>query len=114
GIITIEAMHTKTMTERKVAITSRLRTELAKLREFFDPKLEGRVFGIAATVKHSFDAARKDAGLVDFRFHDLRHTAATRLVQGHLPLAEIGRILGHADPKTTYRYVNADSSTLTR
>ena len=114
GIVTIEAMHTKTMTERKVAITTRLRAELAQLREFFEPKPEDRVFGVAATVKHSFDAARKDAGLVDFRFHDLRHTAATRLVQGHLPLAEVGRILGHADPKTTYRYVNADSSTITR
>lgn len=113
GIITIEAMHTKTMTGRQVGITSRLRAELIARRKIsLGP--EERVFGITTTVKRSFDAARKEAALADFRFHDLRHTAATRLTQGHLPLAEVGRILGHADPKTTFRYVNADSSTITR
>jgi integrase len=114
GIITIEAMHTKTMTERKVAVTSRLRAELVKLRQFFAPVDEDRVFGVSTTVKHSFDAARREAGLVDFRFHDLRHTAATRLTQGRMQLAEVGRILGHSDPKTTFRYVNSDSRTLER
>lgn len=78
------------------------------------PEAETLVFGITDNVKRSFTAARNAAGLSDVRFHDLRHTAATRLVRGELPLPEVGRILGHTQPKTTYRYVNADASTASR
>jgi integrase len=45
-------------------------------------------------------------GLADLRFHDLRHTAATRLVSCHISLPEVGRVLGHTKPQTTYRYTN--------
>lgn len=48
---------------------------------------------------------RKDAKLQHLRFHDLRHTAATRLAQT-MQLALVGQVLGHSDPKTTHRYVN--------
>jgi integrase len=54
------------------------------------------------------------AGLPDVRFHDLRHTAATRLVAAHLPLPEVGRVLGHTQANTTYRYVNANIETTRR
>ena len=53
------------------------------------------MFGIVDNVKRTFGAARRDAGLKDLRFHDLRHTAATRLVGAHVPLSEVGRVLGH-------------------
>jgi integrase len=59
-------------------------------------------------------SARKIAGLSDVRMHDLRHTAATRLVQGHVPLSEVGRVLGHTQANTTYRYVNANVETARR
>jgi integrase len=51
--------------------------------------------------------ALSDAGIEDFRFHDLRHTGATRLVRatGNLKLAM--RQLGHADIATTARYAHA-------
>ncbi|MFL6244770.1 MAG: hypothetical protein ACJ74H_02005 [Thermoanaerobaculia bacterium] len=39
--------------------------------------------------------------------------AATRLCQG-LPLPQVGRILGHVQPSTTYRYVNVDAETARR
>jgi integrase len=72
------------------------------------------VFGFSDNVKKSFASARGQAGLPDVRFHDLRHTAATRLVGAHLPLAEVGRILGHTQANTTYRYVNANVETARR
>ncbi len=72
------------------------------------------VFGIRDNVRMAFDSARTDAKLSDVRFHDLRHTAATRLVQKGLSLAEVGRILGHSQPVTTYRYVNPDETTIRR
>jgi integrase len=44
--------------------------------------------------------------IVDFRFHDTRHTAATRLVRatGNLRLAQ--RLLGHTDIATTTKYAH--------
>jgi integrase len=69
------------------------------------------VFGIIDNVKRSFTAARSKAGLNDLRFHDLRQTAATRLVGAHIPLSEVGRVLGHTQANTTYRYVNANIET---
>src|SRR6185503_9960511 len=60
------------------------------------------------------DRARAAAGLPDIGFHDLRHTAATRLVAAHLPLPEVGRVLGHTQANTTYRYVNANIETTRR
>ena len=57
---------------------------------------------------------RTKAGLPDVRFHDLRHTAATRLVAAHPPLPEVGRVLGHTQANTTYRYVNANLETTRR
>jgi len=114
GILSIQAFHTKTMKERQVALTGRLTSVLETLRASAPDNLNGRVFGIHDNVKRSFAAARKGAGLEDVRFHDLRHTAATRLVGAHLPLPEVGRILGHTQANTTYRYVNANIETAKR
>ena len=43
-----------------------------------------------------------------------RHTAATRLVKGHLPLQMVSRILGHSQPQTSYRYLSAVAETATQ
>ena len=41
------------------------------------------------------------------RFHDLRHTAATRMVDAGAPLSVVQELLGHRDIHTTRRYVDA-------
>jgi integrase len=43
----------------------------------------------------------------DFRFHDLRHTAASYLVMNGATLHEAGEVLGHKSMETTKRYVTA-------
>ena len=114
GRITIQAFNTKAMREREVGITDRLMRELQVLYEQ-SPKVDDLlVFGIEDNVKKAFDAARRAAGLPDVRFHDLRHTCATRLNAEGIPLPEIGRILGHTQANTTYRYVNANIETVRR
>ncbi len=114
GVILIQAFNTKTMKQRELSMTTRLKLELARLYEQSTKDPAFRVFGILDNVKRSFTGARKDAGLTDVRFHDLRHTAATRLVGAHIPLSEVGRVLGHTQANTTYRYVNANVETAKR
>jgi integrase len=113
-VITVAAFNTKTMRARTVSVTARLAKELERLYEQSPKHRDGLVFGIRDDVKHSFDTVRRAAGLSDLRFHDLRHTAATRLVGLHIPLSEVGRVLGHTQANTTYRYVNANIETARR
>lgn len=111
-LITIRAFNTKMMRERRVGMTHRLTQELWTLYSQ-NPNPDALLFGIAS-VKHSFNKVRKHAGLTDMRFHDLRHTYATRLVSKHLPLAEVSRVLGHTQPTMTYRYTNLTVETARR
>src|ERR1044071_1105708 len=113
-ILTIQSLNTKTLRERHIAMTERLASKLESLYEMSNKDADALVFGISNNVKRSFNAVRKAAGLMDVRFHDLRHTHATRLVGAHLPLAEVGRILGHTQSQTTYRYTNANLETARR
>ncbi len=57
--------------------------------------------------KKSFEAALADAGIENFRFHDLRHIAGTRLAELGVGIETIRDILGHADIRTTLIYVHA-------
>lgn len=113
-VIHVRAFHTKTMTARDVPVSQRLHSELKRLWDISPQDADGLVFGIRDNVRLAFDSARTDAKLFDVRFHDLRHTAATRLVQKGLSLPEVGRILGHSQPITTDRYVNPDEATIRR
>ncbi len=113
-VLTIRAFNTKTMKERQVSLTTRLALELEYLWESSPKHRDQIVFGFTNNVKRSFNSARNQAGLADVRFHDLRHTAATRLVAAHIPLPEVGRVLGHSQANTTYRYINANIETTRR
>jgi len=55
-------------------------------------------------------AAREAIGLPGLRFHDLRHTAATRALAAGGNLNVVKEMLGHADIATTARYANSDVS----
>jgi len=59
------------------------------------------------SVRTAFEAARRRAGLTDLRFHDLRHTFATRLVAAGVDLVTVKELLGHQDISMTLRYAHA-------
>jgi integrase len=57
-------------------------------------------------VSRRFKAACRAASVRPVRFHDLRHTFATRLAASGQPLRTIQEFLGHADAKTTQIYAH--------
>jgi len=55
-------------------------------------------------VTTSFRNALARAGITGFRFHDLRHTAASHMVMAGIPMKTVGEILGHSTVSVTERY----------
>lgn len=58
------------------------------------------------SIRTAFEGARRRAGLDGFRFHDLRHTVGSRILEltGNLKAAQT--FLGHKDISTTLRYAH--------
>lgn len=63
-------------------------------------------------IKNGFATARKAAGLDGLRIHDLRHSAASFMVNSGVDLYAVGRVLGHADHQSTMRYSHLANDTL--
>ena len=49
---------------------------------------------------------RKAADLMDVRLHDLRHSFASDALMSGVPLATVGKLLGHKQARTTERYAH--------
>jgi len=49
---------------------------------------------------------RTAAKLKDFRWHDLRHSCASILLQSGATLAQVGSVLGHKSPAMSLRYAH--------
>lgn len=61
-------------------------------------------------MRKAFATALRRAGIADFHWHDLRHTAASWMIQRGVPLAVVREILGHSDVKLTMRYAHVGAS----
>lgn len=57
-------------------------------------------------VRNGFVKACEKAGIKDFTFHDLRHTAASWLVSDGVPLEVVKELLGHSSITMTERYAH--------
>jgi integrase len=74
------------------------------------PNLDtGRPF---TTLKKAWQTAKDHADLGDLRMHDLRHSAASLMINAGVDLYAVGRVLGHTDHKSTMRYSHLANETL--
>ena len=102
-------------TRRSVPMADRLARELDRWSQRTEYRGDGQlVFAHPQTgspldrskVTKRFKAACRAAGVREVKFHDLRHTFATRLAASGQPLRTIQEFLGHADSKTTQIYAH--------
>lgn len=75
--------------------------------DFVFPSDDGKQ---AAEIRRAWEEVRAAAQLDDFRFHDLRHTAASYLAMNGASLAEIAEILGHKTLQMVKRYAHLSDS----
>jgi integrase len=104
----IQVRQTKTGKNRIVPMNKTVSQMLERL-----PKASGYVFpspktgGRMVDLKGRFMSALSTAKIKDFRFHDLRHTAATRMGDKGADAFTLASILGHSDIRMTARYTHA-------
>jgi len=118
NFITIRAEISKSKKSRKIPISSVLRSIL--LEQKLKTKKSGHVFVTLqgkpysltnpSALKRTFSTARTNAKIDNLTFHDLRHTAATRMAEHGASIVAVKEILGHADIKTTMKYFHPEKS----
>jgi integrase len=87
---TAQLLDTKNGEDRTIPLSSRAIAVLKTLPR----NINGKVFS-GVDVSHSFTAACKRAGIVDLRFHDLRHEATSRFFEKGLNPMQVSAITGH-------------------
>lgn len=99
---------TKTGRPRDVPLSKKSVALFERMRGWDDEL----VFGVkAATLDALFRKYRQRAGLEGFTWHDTRHTAAT-MVSKKVPVLDLCKIFGWADPKMAMVYYNPHAETL--
>lgn len=118
GFITLRALDTKAKTARQVPMTPDVRKTLQGLAKVRKSLKTRHVFTYAGRplqrLTRSFKTALKDAGIKDFRFHDLRHCASTNLRRAGVDTATAMKIIGHKSEKMWKRYNAIEERDLTQ
>ncbi len=70
--------------------------------------------GDTYNLRKSFETALKESGILDFHFHDLRHTFASHLAMSGVDLNTVRELMRHKDFHTTLRYAHLSRDHKTR
>ena len=108
--ISLAANITKSGEDRYIPMSDEVHKVLAKWKPM-DAKPDDLVFATPAgapimSSKTAWASLMKAASITDFRWHDLRHHAASKMVMSGASLYVVCKILGHADVSTTQRYAH--------
>jgi integrase len=105
----ITARQTKAGDTRQVPMNDVVVEALRKIPRRLDNEyvFPGRIKGFHLTdLPKEWETCVKNAQLEDFRWHDLRHTFASRLVMAGVDLYTVKKLLGHHDLTMTERYAH--------
>jgi integrase len=112
NVITLQ--ETKNGERRVLALSGHALHLIKKLAEKHHPNTElvfpGSNLKTPADIRGAWENALKEAGISDFRFHDLRHSCASYLAMNGASLAEIAEILGHKTLHMVKRYAHLSDS----
>jgi integrase len=108
-MLTVTAGNAKSRKARHIPLNTEALMVLKRWRK--QGSGEGLVFPGAAgerltNINKSWDGLAEAAKLPDFRFHDLRHDFASKLVMAGVDLNTVRELLGHADIAMTLRYAH--------
>jgi integrase len=76
-------------------------SEMADGSKFLFPRKDGQ---LPIDIRKAWENARDKTGIIDFRFHDLRHSAASYLAMNGASQLEIAEVLGHKTLQMVKRY----------
>ncbi len=99
------------------AITMEIIKRKSKVRtigvDYIFPNSVGRKIS-GRNLTRAFSSTIRKVGIADFRFHDLRHTFATRMVQAGIDLYTVQKLLGQKTSSVTMRYAHHNTASLRR
>jgi len=108
--VTVQSCYAKNGDARTVPLHDDLALALQRWKDERTPKSDDRVFLYDGqpwtTWRRSFRTALKNAGIKDFRFHDLRHCFGSWLAMNNVTDKARMELMGHRDPKMTMRYTH--------
>lgn len=109
ALLTIEGAYAKSGKTRHIPLNSEAKSvlklwqEQSKNSDLVFPSINDQPFN---TVKTSWRGIRDAAKLKNFRWHDMRHHFASRLVMAGVDLNTVRELLGHSDLAMTLRYAH--------
>jgi integrase len=103
-LLTVEGPDAKSRQTRYVPLNDEAVSVLRRWREQAGNR--GRVFEATISFRATWQKSLKRAGISRFRWHDLRHHFASRLVQRGVPLNTVRDLLGHSSVQMSLRYAH--------
>ncbi|NTV28734.1 MAG: site-specific integrase [Candidatus Omnitrophica bacterium] len=104
----IQLLKTKNNKIRNIPMNESVYYTLKALKEQSEDEqvFPGRNGPAITYVTKSFATALRKSGIINFRFHDLRHTFASQLVMAGVDLNTVRELLGHSELTMTLRYAH--------
>lgn len=110
GFLTVIADNAKSGKERHIPLNKEAKAALVNWCCDADSQqgyvFKGKEDEPIKDIKKSWNNLIEEAGVSDFRFHDLRHHFASKLVMAGVDLNTVRELMGHSDLKMTLRYAH--------
>ena len=103
-LLTVEGRNARNRQTRHVPLNDETVSVLRNWRE--QSGTGAHVFDVATGFRTAWERVLKRARVGNFRWHDLRHHFASRLVQHGVPLNTVRDLLGHSTGDMSLRYAH--------